>query len=114
MPSEPFQIEVHIAGGAIIRFKLHEETIRAHPHPWVKARAAAGGREGLGAGAVRWFEFMFDPKKADETTQIIDDDGALWIVAGPAVLAVRLFDPMAATPPKRVGFVISREEPPQT
>jgi hypothetical protein len=114
MPSEPFQVEIHIAGGAIVRFKLNEETIRDNPHPWVRARSAAGGRDGLAAGAVRWFEFIFDPKKADDTTHVVDDEGALWIIAGSAVLAVRFFDPTAATPPKRVGFVPSREEPPTT
>ena len=107
MPPEPFQVEFHIAGGAIIRFTLTEEALRQHPRPAVRAMATNEGRAGLGAAAAFWLESAFDPKKAAETTTIVDDDGAWWVIAPSALLAIRLFDPTAATPPKHVGFVAS-------
>jgi hypothetical protein len=107
MPPEPFQVEFYIAGGAIVRFTLLEETLRNHPHPTIRAMATQGGRDGLASAAAFWLEATFDRKKASNPTSIIDDDGAWWLVAPSAVLAIRLFDPTAATPPMRVGFVVS-------
>ena len=111
MPSQPFQVEFHIAGGAVVRFTLSEEAIRQHRHPAVRAMATNEGRDGVRAAAAYWLEFTFNPKKATEPTTIIDDQGAWWMVAPSAVMAVRLFDPTAATPPKQVGFVIPGNQP---
>jgi hypothetical protein len=110
MPSEPFQIEFHIAGGAIVHFALSEETLTHHALPAIRATAMRGGRDGLVAAAAFWLESTFDRKKATDPTSIIDDDGAWWFIAPSALLAIRLFDPTAATPPKRVGFVAAGNE----
>jgi hypothetical protein len=110
MPAEPFQVDFYLAGGAIVRFTLSEETLTQHPHPAIRATATRGGREGLAAAAAFWLEATFDRKKASDATSIIDDEGAWWLIAPAAVLAIRLFDPTAATPPRRVGFVASGSE----
>ncbi len=39
MPPQPFQVEFHIAGGAVVHFTLSEEAIRLHRHPAVRAMA---------------------------------------------------------------------------
>jgi hypothetical protein len=108
MPSEPFQVEVYAAAGAIVRFTMTEESIRRHRLLGVSS--ADKERDALWAAAVRWLEFMFDPEKATDPVRIIDDDGAFWIIPPGAVLAVRLFDPTSATLPKRVGFLVSGGE----
>jgi len=72
--------------------------------------ATQGGREGLTAAAAFWLEATFDREKASNATSIVDDVGAWWLIPPSAVLAIRLFDPTAATPPKRVGFVVSGGE----
>jgi len=45
MPSEPFQVEFHIAGGAIVHFTLSEETLNHNltqpSGPWPRK---GGGR----------------------------------------------------------------------
>jgi hypothetical protein len=110
MPSEPFQVEFHIAGGAIIHFTLLEETLHNHSHPAIRAAAAQGGRDGLVSAAAFWLESTFDRKKANDPTTIVDNEGAWWLIAPSAVLAIRLFDPTAVTPPTRVGFVVPRGE----
>ncbi len=75
MPAEPFQVDFYLAGGAIVRFTLSEETLTQHPHPAIRATATRGGREGLAAAAAFWLETTFDRKKASDATSIIDDEG---------------------------------------
>ena len=76
MPSEPFQVEFHIAGGDVVRFNMSEEQIRQHPHPAVHAMAMDEGRDGMRAAAAYWLQLVFSMKKATEPTSIIDDQGA--------------------------------------
>jgi len=60
-----------------------------------------------GERSAFWLESTFDRKKASSPTTIVDDDDGAWLLIAPAaVLAIRPFDPTAATPPKRVGFVV--------
>ena len=48
MPAEPFQVDFYLAGGAIVRFTLSEETLTQHPHPAPATRPILQGRS-LGA-----------------------------------------------------------------
>lgn len=105
VPPEPFQVEIHIAGGAVVRFALTEERLRQHRHPGIKALTQEGTRDAMRAAAREWLEGIFNPAKMEEPVHVIDDEGALWIIAGNAVIAVRMFDPEATKSSQRVGFV---------
>lgn len=65
-----------------------------------------GTRPALWAAAREWHEWIFDPEKAAESVHVFDEDGALSIISGTAVLAVRMIDPEAAKGSQRVGFVL--------
>ncbi len=109
MADAPFQMELHLGGGTIVAFEIAEEDITEHRHPRIKA-AADGTREGFRRGAVTIVNAMLD--KNDKTPiEVIDHDGAFWIIPTRNVLAARFLDTTLAKGQTPVGFSLGNLVP---
>ncbi len=86
------EVELHIAGGAIVKWTLTPEWLRT-VQPGGAFVASEDSQGGLRQAAVAALDWLFDPKLRGEHIEVLDGDGAYWIIESSAVIAVRLVDP---------------------
>jgi hypothetical protein len=104
--AEPgFEIEIHVAGGQVVRFELEPDYVRRHRHATVVHAVAENGRSGLWTSAVDVLRYIFDRAKDKAgPIEVVDENGDFWIISPAAVSAVRVRD-LAGEGMRTIGFV---------
>jgi hypothetical protein len=102
----PFEVELHLAGGVVVPFKLYEEGLRHARHPAVAAAAQKGGRENTRSAAVTVAEDAILRNGKGPIT--VEDGDTLWIIPTATVMAVRFRDPTIKGQRGAFGFSADR------
>lgn len=105
--SPPFEVELHLAGGVVIPFKLWEDRLREHRDPAIAAIATQGGdREAARAAGVAMVEKALT-KNLDKPLYV-DDGGTLWIIPASSVQAAKFTDTTMEGERSAYGFSAGR------
>jgi hypothetical protein len=106
--SPPFEVELHLAGGVVIPFKLWEDRLREHRDPTIAAIAAQGGgdREAARAAGVAMVEKALS-KNLDKPLYV-EDGGTLWIIPATSVQAAKFTDSTIKGERAAYGFSAGR------
>jgi hypothetical protein len=98
----PFEVELHVGGGVIVRFKLFEESLRAHSDPQIAAQAQAGGREAARKAGVLVARNAV-ARNLETPLQVVDGD-SLWIIPVGRIQAMLFRDPTVMGERQPFGF----------
>ncbi len=100
------KVELHLASGAIVKWTLTPEWLRT-VHPRASSAVTGTDRDGFREAATNALDWLFDPKVRGDHIEVVDAEGAYWMIEGSAVIAVRLVDPQPAAGGARtqVGFL---------
>jgi hypothetical protein len=107
MIEEPtFKVDFHTSTGHTVTITYTAAGIRSHPHPYVKAAAESGDREGLWQALERMLMWTFEPEAngRDRPTRIVDDEGRVWVVRSGGVVAVTITEQGGAERRQDIGF----------
>jgi hypothetical protein len=98
----PFELELHVGGGVIVRTKLYEEMLRAHSDPQIAAQAQAGGREAARKAGVLAARNAV-ARNLETPLQVVDGD-SLWIIPVGRIQAMLFRDPTIIGERQPFGF----------
>jgi len=105
--TEPtFKVDFHTSTGHTVTITYNAAGIQSHPHPYVKAAAESGDRDGLWLALERMLMWTFEPEAngRDRPTRIVDDEGRVWMVRAGGVVAVTITELGATERRRDIGF----------